>query len=124
MSEKLFDEKPAWEKDGFKDDGSLACLGLGTDRDRKAFSCPVITQSELVGKTFYIVDAFTDIDLKGVTKCLYKMKFSLDESEESARKVWTGSQECMRILKVLLENDLLPRKVTLLAGKKGSFRFQ
>ena len=124
MSEKLFEETPAWEKDGFKDDGSLSCLGLGTDRDRKAFSCPVLTQSELVGKTFYIVDAFTDIDLKGLTKCLYKMKFSLTDSEDAARKVWTGSAECMRILKVLLENKLLPRKVTLLAGKKGSFRFQ
>lgn len=121
---KEVDERPVWERDGFKDDGSLSCLGLGTDRDNKSFSCPVITQSELVGKEFYIVDAFADIELKGVNKYLYKIKFALDDSEDDARKVWTGSQECMRILKVLIDNELMPRRVTLLAGKRGSFRFK
>ena len=120
----MTEETHAWEQEGFKDDGSLACLGLTTDRESKSFSCPVITQQELVGKTFYIVDAFADVDLKGKKMYLYKMKPSLDAPEEEARKVWTGSQECWRILKVLIDNDLLPRRVTLKAGKRGAFRFE
>ena len=118
------DDTPKWEREGFKDDGSLACLGLTTDRDSKTFSCPVATQQELTGQTFYIVDAFADVDLKGKNMCLYKMKPTLDAPEDTERKVWTGSKECMRILKVLIDNDLLPRKVTLKAGKRGSFRFE
>ncbi len=117
-------EKPIWEKDGFKDDGTLSCLGLGTDRDSKTFSCPVERQSSLVGKTFYITDAFADIELKGVNKYLYKIKYDLGDSEDEARKVWTGSKECMRVLKVLIDNDLLPRRVTLVASGRGSFRFK
>ncbi len=120
----MAETKPKWEQDGFKDDGSLACLGLNTDREGKSFSCPVAQQQELVGKTFFIVDAFADVELKGKNMYLYKMKPTLDAPESEARKVWTGSKECMRILKVLIDNELLPRRVTLKAGNRGAFRFE
>ena len=35
--------------DEIEDDGSLACLGLDTDRERKVFSCPAARQIDLVG---------------------------------------------------------------------------
>ena len=117
-------EQRVWEKEGFKDDGSLACLGLNTDRESKSFSCPIAQQQALVGQTFYIVDAFADVDLKGKNMYLYKMKPTLDAPETDARKVWTGSKECMRVLKVLIDNELLPRRVTLKAGSRGAFRFE
>lgn len=118
------DEKPIWKRDGFQDDGTLSCLGLGTDRESKVFSCPVKTQSELVGQSFYIIDAFDDLKIKDAQKSLYKAKFNLSDGEDATFKVWTGSAECMRILKVLIDNNLFPRKVTLLSGKRGSFRFK
>ena len=43
------------------DDGSLASLGLDTDRERKSFSCPAVRQTELVDKTFWVLDFFGDI---------------------------------------------------------------
>ena len=46
--------------DEIEDDGSLACLGLDTDRERKVFSCPAARQIDLVGKTFWIVDYFAN----------------------------------------------------------------
>lgn len=52
------------------------------------------------------------------------MKPTLDAPETEARKVWTGSKECMRVLKVLIDNKLLPRRVTLKAGSRGAFRFE
>ncbi len=116
--------KRKWEQDGFEDDGSLACLGLNTDRESKSFSCSIAQQQALAGQTFYIVDAFADVDLKGKNMYLYKMKPTLDAPETEARKVWTGSKECMRVLKVLIDNNLLPRRVTLRAGNRAAFRFE
>ncbi len=52
------------------------------------------------------------------------MKPTLDAPETEARKVWTGSKERMRVLKVLIDNNLLPRRVTLRAGNRGAFRFE
>ena len=46
------------------DDGSLACLGINTDTRRKMFTCPAKSQTELVGKTFWIVDYFANIEGK------------------------------------------------------------
>ena len=50
--------------DEIKDDGSLACLGLDTDRERKVFSCPAARQIDLVGKTFWVLDYFGNIEGK------------------------------------------------------------
>ena len=51
------------------DDGSLASLGLDTDRERKTFSCPAVGQTELVDKTFWVLDYFGDIKGKDVVHC-------------------------------------------------------
>ena len=51
------------------DDGSLASLGLDTDRERKSFSCPAVRQTELVDKTFWLLDYFGDIKGKDVVQC-------------------------------------------------------
>lgn len=40
-TEKDMDETPKWEREGFKDDGSLACLGLTTDRESKEKPLPI-----------------------------------------------------------------------------------
>ena len=50
--------------DEIEDDGSLACLGLDTDRERKVFSCPAARQIDLVGKTFWVLDYFGNIEGK------------------------------------------------------------
>lgn len=46
------------------DDGSLACLGINTDTRRKMFTCPAKSQTELVGKTFWVLDYFANIEGK------------------------------------------------------------
>ena len=113
-----------WEREGFEDDGTLKCLGLGTDRVNKSFSCPVENQSRLNGQTFVLVDAFVDLELDGKEKALFKMKPDFDSPEEDERKVWTGSPECIRILRVLIEHNLFPRKVKLVVGKRGAYHFE
>lgn len=113
-----------WKREGFQDDGTLKCLGLGTDRVSKSFSCPVENQSRLNGQTFVLVDAFVDLELGGKEKALFKMKPDFDSPEEAERKVWTGSPECIRILRVLIEHNLFPRKVKLVSGKRGAFHFE
>lgn len=50
--------------DEIEDDGSLACLGLDMDRQRKVFSCPAARQIDLVGKTFWELDYFGNIEGK------------------------------------------------------------
>ena len=40
------------------DDGSLASLGLDTDRERKSFSCPAVRHTELVDKKIWVLDFF------------------------------------------------------------------
>lgn len=124
MNKESQQDEFRWEREGFKDDGSLSCLGLGTDRENKSFSCPVRTQTELNGKTFIIVDAFVDLKLEGKDKALFKMKPEIDSPEEEERKVWTGSPECIRVLRILIEHNLFPRKVTLKQGKRGAFHFE
>ena len=117
-------DKFRWEQDGFKDDGTLSCLGLGTDRESKTFTCPTTNQSELNGKTFILVDAFVDVKMKGKIMGLYKMKPDFDSQEGDERKVWTGSSDCIRILRILITHNLFPRRVTLISGRKGTFQFK
>lgn len=108
-----------------EDDGTLAFLGLDTDRDTKTFSCPAKRQTELVGESFWILDYFGDIKTKdGSTKYLYKAKMNLDDPDELAFKVWTGSPECWAVLDKLAELDKFPRKVTLCRRSKGAMYFR
>ena len=51
------------------DDGSLASLGLDTDRARKSFSCHAVRQTELVDKKIWELDFFGDIKGKDVVHC-------------------------------------------------------
>lgn len=96
------------------DDGSLACLGINTDTRRKMFTCPAKSQTELVGKTFWVLDYFANIEGKdGKMKYLFKAKSNLDDAESESFKVWTGSSEIFFILDKLREINKFPRKVTL-----------
>jgi len=107
------------------DDGSLACLGLDTDRERKNFSCPVKRQSDLVDRTFWVIDYFPDIMGKdGKRKYLYKAKSTLDDPDSEAFKVWTGSPEIFYVLDKLAELGKFPRKVTLRRLSRGAMRFE
>lgn len=111
--------------DEIEDDGSLACLGLDTDRERKVFSCPVARQIDLVGKTFWVLDYFGNIEGKdGNTKYLFKIIPNLDDPSTEERKVWTGSPEIMHVLDKLRELDKFPRRVTLMKHNRGAMYFK
>lgn len=111
--------------DEIEDDGSLACLGLDTDRERKVFSCPAARQIDLVGKTFWVLDYFGDIVGKdGNKKYLFKIIPNLDDPSTEERKVWTGSPEIMHVLDKLRELDKFPRMVTLMKHNRGAMYFK
>lgn len=115
-----FDNRPSVE-----DDGSLACLGLTTDVERKHFACPQVNQSSLVGQTFVIDGFFEHVKgIEGSDKTLYKIRPDFNSPETEAKKVFTGSQACIAILRKLAELDKFPRKVTLRRSPKGSFYFE
>lgn len=107
------------------DDGSLASLGLDTDRDRKTFSCRAVRQTDLVDKKFWVLDYFGDIKGKdGNMRYIFKAKFKLEDDESEAFKVWTGSQEIFYILDKLRELNKFPRLVTLRKRSRGGMYFE
>ena len=120
----MSNKKPKWQQEGFKDDGTLACLGLTTNRESKTFTNAVKTQQELAGREFFILDGFDDLKIGGVKKALFKMAFDLNAPENECYKVWTGSRECMDVISALIEHDLFPRKVRLVANKRGGYHFE
>lgn len=108
-----------------EDDGTLACLHLPADHGRKRFSCPEMRQTDLVGRTFWVVDYFDNVQSKfSADRYLFKIKFEKDDPESAARKVWTGSDDIKYVLDKLRELDKFPRKVTLRKGEKNNFYFE
>ena len=72
----------------FEDDGTLACLHLSADRARKRFNCPDELQSNLVGKTFWVIDFFDNVPSKySQDRYLFQIKFEKDAPDSEARKI-------------------------------------
>lgn len=107
------------------DDGSLSALGIDTDRDRKTFNCKAIRQTDLIDKSFWVLDYFGDIMGKDrKMKYIFKAKYNLEDDESEAFKVWTGSNEIFFILDKLREMNKFPRKVTLRRRSRGGMYFE
>lgn len=94
--------------DIFEDDGTLACLHIPADRANKRFQCPEEQQTNLVNKTFWVVDYFPEVTTKFGIRHLFKMKYNLDDAETEARKVFTGASDICYVLDWLGENGKLP----------------
>lgn len=88
--------------DIFEDDGTLACLGITKNEKDKKFTCKEEQQSNLVGKTFYVLDYFSGVSTKYGERYIFKIKFNLDDPETEARKVRPDSTT---------GGILLPRKI-------------
>lgn len=110
--------------DIFEDDGTLACLGITKNEKDKKFTCKEEQQSNLVGKTFYVLDYFSGVSTKYGERYIFKIKFNLDDPETEARKVWTGSSDIQFILDKLREIDKFPRRVTLKKDGKNHYYFE
>ncbi len=108
----------------FQDDGSLACLGITKNERDKKFTCKEEQQSNLVGKTFWVVDFFAGVTTKFGERYIFKIKYNLDDAETEARKVWTGSSDICFILDKLRELDKFPRRVTLRKDGKNHYYFE
>lgn len=113
------------ENSMFEDDGTLACLHLSADRARKRFNCPDELQSNLVGKTFWVIVFFDNVPSKySQDRYLFQIKFEKDAPDSEARKVWTGSTAIKSVLDALRELNKFPRKVTLRKGKNNDYYFE
>ena len=110
--------------DIFEDDGTLACLHIPADRVNKRFQCPEEQQTNLVNKTFWVVDYFPEVTTKFGIRYLFKMKYNLEDSETEARKVFTGASDICFILDWLGENGKFPRKVTLRKEGRNHYFFE
>ena len=110
------------EENEIIDDGTLACLNIPADRAKKRFTCPEEQQSNLIGRTFWIMYFFDNVPSRySNDRYLMKIKFEKDDPDSAARKVWTGSEDIKFILDKLREMNKLPRKVTLRRDGKNHF---
>lgn len=98
-----------------EDDGSLAFLNLPTpEGQKKNFHCDKTTQQKLANKTFWILDYDKDVKTRyGNDKYLVYIKYNLNDSDEEARKFFTGSSEIKAKLDMIRELNKFPRRVTL-----------
>lgn len=102
--------------------GELVPLNIPENEQEKRFACPSMKQSDLIGRSFWILNAFSDCGTKyGENKSIFKIKFDLDDAESEARKVWTGCPDIIYALKWMKENDKFPCKVTLQRSEGGKF---
>ena len=108
----------------FEDDGTLACLRRPADRKNKRFSCPEEQQTNLINKTFWVLDFFPDVETRFGTRHLFKFKYNLEDAETEARKVFTGASDIKYILEKLGEMEKFPRKVTLRKEGKNHYYFE
>lgn len=108
-------------EDIIQDDGTLACLRIPADRAKKRFSCPEEQQTNLINKTFWVVDFFPDVETRFGTRHLFKLKFNKDDPETEARKVFTGATDIKYILEKLAEMEKFPRRVTLKKDGKNHY---
>lgn len=110
--------------DLFQDDGSLACLGITKNEKDKKFTCKEEQQSNLIGKTFWVIDYFSEVKTQYGERYLFKFKYNLEDPETEARKVWTGASDICFILDKLRELDKFPRRVTLRRDGKNHYYFE
>ena len=108
----------------FEDDGTLACLHIPADRANKRFQCMEEQQTNLVNKTFWVLDFFPDVQTKFGTRHLFKFKYNLEDPETEARKVFTGATDIIHILEKLGEMGKFPRKVTLRKEGRNHYFFE
>ena len=108
----------------FEDDGTLACLGITTDKKNKRFTCKEEQLNNLVGKTFWLIDFFSGIPTKYGERYIFKIKPERDSPESEARKVFTGSSDLQFVLDTLREMDKFPRKVTLKKDGRNHYFFE
>lgn len=108
----------------FKDDGTLACLGITKNERDKKFTCKEEQQSNLVNKTFWVLDYFAGVNTKYGERYIFKIKFDLEDEEGAARKVWTGSSDIQFILDKIGELGKFPRKVTLRKDGRNHYYFE
>ena len=103
-----------------EDDGSLSFLNLPKREDNKQFHCDTINQSELINQKFWILDYQPDVKTKfGEGKYIVYIKFDLNDSDDRAKKFFTGSVEIKDVLDKIRERDAFPRKMTLKKHKQS-----
>ena len=108
----------------FEDDGTLACLHIPADRTNKRFACKEERQDNLIGKTFWLLDYFADVQTRFGSRHLYKAAFEKDAPDSACFKVFTGSSDCAYILEQLGEMQKFPRRVTLKKEGKNHYFFE
>ena len=96
------------------DDGSLSFLNIKIDGELKTYDCPVIKQSYLINKTFFICDYEKNLKTKfGEDRYLIFIKFNINDVNEIGNKFFTNSKKIKFILDKISELNAFPRKVTL-----------
>lgn len=96
------------------DDGSLSFLNIKIEGESKTFDCPIIKQSQLINRTFYICDYEKNLKTKfGEDRYLVFIKFNLNDSNDIGNKFFTNSKKIKFVLDKIYELNAFPRQVTL-----------
>ena len=96
------------------DDGSLSFLNIKIEGELKTFDCPIIKQSQLINRTFYICDYEKNLKTKfGEDRYLVFIKFNLNDSNDIGNKFFTNSKKIKFVLDKIYELNAIPRQVTL-----------
>ena len=106
------------------DDGTLAFLGITKNDRDKRFTCKEEQQSNLVNKTFWVLDYFAGVKSQYGDRYIFKIKYNLEDEETAARKVWTGSSDIQFVLDKIGEMGKVPRKVTLRKDGRNHYYFE
>ena len=106
------------------DDGTLAFLGITKNDRDKRFTCKEEQQSNLVNKTFWVLDYFSGVKSQYGDRYIFKIKYNLEDEETAARKVWTGSSDIQFVLDKIGEMGKFPRKVTLRKDGRNHYYFE
>ena len=84
------------------------------ETDEGFFDCPVVHLSQLIGKTFYVLDYTVGAKTKfGEGRCVVKISGSPDDDPSLNRKFITNSRRIKYTLDMLRENKALPYRVIL-----------
>lgn len=97
-----------------KDDGSLAFLGIEPADKDKYFGDKKVSQSDMVGKEFWVVDYIGGMKTNhGTDRGLLRIRLDKDDKPEDDVKMFTNSESIKSIMSKVAEMKAFPRRVKL-----------
>lgn len=96
-----------------KDDGTLSFLNIGHDPENKIFHCDVVRQSDLIGKSFWVLDWTENAKTRYGERMCILIGYTKDCPQSEQKKFMSSSKELRFQLRKIEELKAFPRYVTM-----------